>query len=267
MNPKASVKRGVLYGVIGAIAVAAVCGIWAIVSGTFGWVEARILLTCGLVASVSVLALGGAAACEARRWHPIGVAALVAVAIAAAMSLLMIWTTDAFGETYFKATALAGLVAIGLSHVSMLALARLRRTHELARIVTVVMIAALVAVLSWLILSDGAGAEGGLVQIVGVLAIVVGAGSITVPILHRVAGVHDDQRREEIATAAREVSLNCPRCGRAQRVALGRSKCAGCGLAITVEIEEEHCPKCGYMTYGLPGNVCPECGTALAGSA
>ena len=25
-----------------------------------------------------------------------------------------------------------------------------------------------------------------------------------------------------------------------------------------------HCPNCGYGTYGLPGQVCPECGTSLS---
>jgi hypothetical protein len=256
-----ALKRTMLLGFLAAIAAAALCGIWVLVFGQFGWIEERVLATAGIVAAASVLSLAGAAAWEARRWFPIGPLAMATVAAAAVLVLTLLWL-DFFAETGWRAAIILTVVATALAHTAMLALARLRRAHEWVRLATVTVIGLLVIIVCALVLTEFKHADE-VYRAVGVLAILDGAGTITVPVLHRLGGVEAQSRRDTMVTAARSVSITCPRCGTRQAAPLGRSACRQCRLVITIEIEEEHCPACGYVVFGLRGDVCPECGASL----
>ncbi|MCH8251503.1 MAG: zinc ribbon domain-containing protein [Planctomycetes bacterium] len=100
-------------------------------------------------------------------------------------------------------------------------------------------------------------------RFMGVLGITGACGTVAVPILHRVSAIRVQDETHTVDLSA-TIKLVCPRCGKEQQLALGRSRCGSCGLRIRVEIEEEHCRNCGYVLYKLESAVCPECGTPVA---
>jgi len=225
-----------------------------------GDLEARILGTTAVFLGASILGLAAAVPWERRRWHPIGLVGLVAVGVAAILILFAIWYEPHSYEYewFYRMMFCACVIAVALPHVGLLSLARLRRSFEWVRIATVSVVALLAGQACVMIAAELD--EDELFRLLGVLAILAGAGTLAVPILHRVSSI---RMHDEIQTAALTMSITCPRCGRQQQLAVGRSRCAGCGLRIHIEIEEEHCSKCGYPLYKLESAVCPECGTPV----
>lgn len=96
----------------------------------------------------------------------------------------------------------------------------------------------------------------GIATACGVLAIVIVRG-----FSRRVLATHAPG-----IAAIRHVALTCPRCGIAQRVAIGESRCGECGLVLIVRVAEPRCPACDYPLLDLKARVCPECGTPTASS-
>ena len=71
-------------------------------------------------------------------------------------------------------------------------------------------------------------------RLMGVVAILDVCGTIAVPVLHRISAI--PAGTGEMATT---VSLTCPKCGKLQRLPMGRSQCAHCGLRLRIEVDEE----------------------------
>jgi hypothetical protein len=64
-------------------------------------------------------------------------------------------------------------------------------------------------------------------------------------------------------TDIREITLTCPRCGKAHRGPIGESRCGSCGLVLVVQIAEPRCANCDYSLLDIRAGVCPECGTPI----
>lgn len=259
MALSSSTQRSLLYTFIAALCACGVIGIVILLGGRFGPTEGRVLASTAAIGGASILAMASAVAWELRRWQPVGPAGMVAAALALLLVLLLIWDiqprTSRYGFERLAATA--GIMAVALAHVSLLALARPHRKFQPVVHGTVGAIALLVTLILfsiWTELSDD-----DLFRLIGVVAILDACGTIAVPILHRVSHIQD---QEQFVTTALEVSLTCPRCGVTQIRPTGRSQCT-CGLKFRVEVEEEHCPKCGYSLYKATSGVCPECGTRV----
>lgn len=255
-------QRSLLLSFILSLSVCGLLGIYVLLVGKFGTLEARILGSTATIGAASILAMAAAIAWESRRWHPIGPIGAAIVAIALSLILLLIWDIRfvpvGFISRYEKFVATCAVFAVAVPHVALLALARLHRGFEWVRMGTVAVIfilAVLIACLIWLDPRDDLWP-----RMVGVFAILDACGTLAVPILHRVSRIHE---REQFVTTVLDVTLTCPRCGVSQTRPTGLVSCA-CGLKIRVEIEEEHCPKCGYSLYKAASNACPECGTPIA---
>jgi hypothetical protein len=165
------------------------------------------------------------------------------------------WREDAFYKTMFSSCVLA----VALPHVGLLSLARLRRGYEWVRVATLIAIALLA--IQVILSIYGEIDEEKWYRAMGIISILDVAGTLAVPILHRISGI---QVREQIQTTALELKLTCPRCQQSQTLPVGRSKCANCSLKFLIEIDEEHCSNCGYPLYQLQSAVCPECGTPIS---
>ncbi|TWT45840.1 Double zinc ribbon [Phycisphaerae bacterium RAS1] len=258
---RSQTQRWLLSLLILSICLSGLLGILVLLTGGRSWFEVRILLTTAAIGAASIVGLAAAAVHEARRWTPLGAVGMGATGVALAMTLIVIWVDSLIDvEAYTKTWACAIIASIGLTHVGLLALARLRRQFEFARGVTILAIVTLALQIAFLIVTE-TDAGDFWARLIGVNAIIDVCGTIAVPILHRIS---DISKREAIVTTALAVQLTCPRCGRPQQVAVGGARCGGCGLGIKIEIEEEHCPSCGYPLYQLTSAACPECGAPIA---
>ena len=259
MAIRSKTQRSLLLGFIGSICLCGLIGVFCLLQGRLGDFEGRVLLTTAVVGAGAILALASAVAWEQRRWHPLGALGMAAVALTTLFTLACIWTEPRYNDWVWKVLAISWVFAVGLPHVGLLSLARLKNQWKSVLGICV----ALIGLLAWLIIVSI------LAEIssedwyrgVAIVAIGVVCGTITVPILHRVSRI---QIRESVKTTELALSLTCPRCSKTQTVSVGRSKCAECGLKFQIEIEEENCVKCGYPLYKLESAACPECGTPIA---
>jgi len=259
---KSQTQNSLLFAFIGSIVLCGLIGLYCVVLGSFGSLEARILGTTGVIGAASILALASAIPWERKRWPPVGLLGMIAVFLALIQSIGAIWIGD-YPDSEFrvKALAISCVFAVALPHVGLLSLARLRRQYSWVRIGTIACITLLAGVLCLLIIAENG--DDFVVRAIGALSILVVCGTISVPILHRVSGI---SAVAAIRSATREISLTCPRCGKPNQRPIGRSSCPDCNLVMNIEIDEEHCRKCGYVLYGAVSSACPECGEPIAGA-
>lgn len=253
-------QRTLLKSFVASIAACGLIGIYVLLTGSFGTLEARILGSTAAVGGASILCMAAAIAWETARWRPIALIGMIAPAVALLFLLAEIWDVAPrlSHDLFERATGSACVLAVVFPHIALLSLARLHRGYELVRFGTVIAIGLLGLLVLYVIWVDLPPDE--LWRFIGVLGILDACGTIATPVLHRVSGIRG---REAVVTTELRLSLTCPRCSKTQTVAAGRSRCA-CGLKFRVEIEEEHCPQCGYSLYMATSGRCPECGAAIA---
>ena len=264
MAMKSQTQRTLLLAFVISIACCGAMGVYCLLVGRMGSLEARILGTTSVVGAASILGLVSAIPWERRHWHPIGPLAMMTVAVALGLVVVLIWgdLSTRKWEALYKATFLMCVAGVALPHISLLSLARLRRQYCWIRRVTIILITLLAGLISYMILFEQE--DEYWFRLIGILAIGDVCGTISVPILHRVSAI---KVREGIRTVELRLSLICPRCDKAQELPVGRCTCVECGLKFNIEIEEAHCTVCSYPLYRLESAVCPECGTPIAQNA
>lgn len=184
------IRRAAIIGIIVSLVVAAGLGIFALLSGEFGDVQARVLGT-----TLTFAAFGTTALCHlatvSRRVRAVGFAGIAASVIAATCALVLIWA-DSLGETWeaiLKGLVLAAIAAVSLAQANLLLLLT-GRPHRLIRVtlgVTLAAIAVVAVMIAVPLLTDNdiPGDDAGEVywRIFGVIAILDALGTIALPIL------------------------------------------------------------------------------------
>jgi hypothetical protein len=225
-----SVRRAALYVLVGSIALNAALGIYAIVAGNFGKLEVKILLTSLGVSGASILALACAPALERHLLGPVprwGIAASFA-----GLALLTAAVWDEFDlQPLVKAAGTLVVVAVASAHASLLSLAGLAPRFRWAFLAAVGLgfaFSGLAVSLIWGEWSDSAVFG----RSFGVVAVLLAAFTILVPVLHRAS-------REELAALAAETISSvqfCPSCGWPVAAgADGAGTCARCGARFSVQ--------------------------------
>ena len=257
MAMRSSTQRSLLLAFIASISLCGLVGIFCLATGQMGRLEERILATTATVGACSILAMAAAISWERRRWHPIGPLGVIAVACALIFTLVVIWTEYRYptSRVFERSMGTAWVLAVSLTHISLVSLARIKRQWRIAQLATVVVVAFLAG--QMLISIWGDFYDDAWSRIMGVFGILVGCGTIAVPILHRVSAI---KTREAVSTVELKLTIVCPRCSTQQELGVGRSKCRQCALRFQIEIEEDVCAKCGYPLYKLESANCPECG-------
>lgn len=206
-------RRAAIIAIVVSLAVAALLGIIALLSGEFGELQGKVLLT-----TLTIAAFGTTALCHlaivtraVRVVGFVGIGTSIGAGICAFVLIWIDWAADFDTEGWFKALAVLAIIAASLAQTNLLLLLA-DRPHPLIRValgVTLVAIAVIAIMVILPILSDGEipGDHGeGYWRAFGVLAILDALGTIALPILglvlRRAPSASSGAVRAETAAAA-----------------------------------------------------------------
>ncbi len=217
-------RRPVLAFVLGAIALTAALGLYAVAFPDFGELQAKILGTSASVSGASVLVLACMPALERRLYLPVPPLGAAASVVAFALIVIGIWSEPSH-DAYWKTMGSALILAVWGALVSLLALApllpRFRWTFFAAAGLTL-LLALLGVAAMW---SEPDSEVFG--RVVGGVAVLAAAFVVTVPVLSR-AG------RPEVGTKTMPVGF-CPHCGSKLEAQGGEDgSCPECGARFQV---------------------------------
>ncbi|NYF11060.1 membrane-associated HD superfamily phosphohydrolase [Leifsonia sp. AK011] len=188
------VRRAAIVFVIVSLALAALLGIVTLLTGEFGEVESKILLTTLLTAAFAITSLCHLAV-VGRALRVVGFVGIAASALALGLGLALIWVSwDTWNGTWdviLKSFVVLAIASASLAQANLLLLlaARRQRIIRTGLIVTLAAVALLATLVSLSILTNGEipGNDGDFYwRFVGVVAIVDVLGTIVLPVLGRV---------------------------------------------------------------------------------
>jgi hypothetical protein len=223
-------RRGLLVLLVASIVVNAALGIYALVGGDFGDVEQDVLFTSLCISGAGVIALACLPAAERGLLGPLPWVGAGAGAAGFALLVAELWIDDP-PDALAKLAGTLLVVAVAIALAGLLGLVRLAPRFRWARtgaVTLALVLGALVVVMIW----GELGGEEWFGRIVGVVAVLLAAFTLLVPVLGR-AGRH------ELAESARSegVLRFCPGCGRPLEAASGQpAACPACGLRFTVQV-------------------------------
>ncbi len=256
-------KRTFLLGVIGSLSLAALLGIWAFLFGNFGDTEFKIILTTLTAALFSMTSLGAAVVLERGRKRIAMICTFVFSGLGLVVYLVTIWAELwRYVDDDWLAKIMFWLAtwAVALPHMALLCLAPLKGFYLVIRRASCVCVLLLAMTITLFALFEGEPDEDLWIRAIGILGILSALGTITVPILAKVAGIDKDA---SVESTPLDLKITCPRCLREQTVSSGHSRCSSCKLKFEIKIEEPRCPKCDYLLHKLTAPTCPECGLEL----
>ncbi|RMH30115.1 MAG: hypothetical protein D6692_02565 [Planctomycetota bacterium] len=261
-----SAKKLLLFVLLGLIGLAVVTGIAAVLFPD-GWVPEEILAT---IAVIGVYTLGSLVTVTAARAMPrLLVVCLVTAAAGCAGFISVIWLEGVISwrasDWMVRICGASVFVCLAMVHRMVLGPMRLRagfgRVVLRTALISGPIVAGLIAMM--MLWENWYDYDELIVRVLGVSAIVAAGSSVATGV------VWFFERRPEhdepgLIGEGVPVELACPRCGSMIRGRSNREcRCEGCRLKVRVEVEEPRCA-CGYLLYQLVGDVCPECGRAVA---
>jgi hypothetical protein len=231
MVGKLSLKQAFLRTIIVAVVASALMGIYAFLFRDFGETEAKILLTTLSVTYFSVTSLACVVALEKKRGGLLAPVGLATGVLGFLVFVPGIWAEWHESEAIGKSMAVLGIFAFALAQGCLLALVPLKRSIRWVFLSTVVAVLAAAALVSAMIVFETH--EEWLVRFAGVLGILDGCGSLTIPLLYKLG-----HKADELALEAPldRIELRCPRCGHRDTYPIGSVQCQGCSLELRVEI-------------------------------
>jgi len=227
-------KRIALWFLIVSVAVSAVLGIIAILTGNFGDLQIRIILTTLTISGASICALACGALWEKQKENWLAPLGIVLAGLFAVLVIIGIWA-EIDATPYWKFSASTTVVAVATAHAGLLSLARLAPRFAWARLVAFAAIFTL-AVLIVLSIYIEPTAELGF-RMIGTVSIVVAAFTIMVPIFHRLS--REDVTTEGAAEAETQglwATISCPQCSATHPNTSAETTCDRCGCRFIVRI-------------------------------
>lgn len=188
-----NIKKIFLYTLIGSIAISALLGILAILSGEFGDFQSRILLSTLTIVGTSILGLACGAFLESpKSQNPqlkiIPIIGILLSIISAALILLLTWKViGSQNSEALKAIAVTGILAFSLSQLSLLSLANLSKNFQWSLLLAYFVILSLASIISVIIIIEPSGESDFVFRLIGVLGVVDAALTVIIPIFHRLS--------------------------------------------------------------------------------
>jgi uncharacterized membrane protein HdeD (DUF308 family) len=230
-----SPKKTALWFLIASVAISAVLGIWAILSGDFGELQGRVLLTTLTITGASICGLACGAYWETGRYRHLPEMGIFFTLAGAGVVIFGIWSkTSDIG--FWKIAAINCLVAIATAHVSLLSLARLSSRYRFALVVAYVLAYLLAALLIVAMFAES-NKSNWFPRLIGVVSILLAAVSLVVPIFHRLSAA-DIRAQESVAVSESGLwaTFTCPRCGTALPSSADEIVCGHCRCRFRVSI-------------------------------
>lgn len=221
-------KRMALLTLIASVGLSAVLGVYALLVGDFGEFEVKILLTSLSVSAASILSMSCAVAFERRRLGQLPLAGAVLALAGCGGCVLGIWIEFDY-EPAWQLVLTATFFAIAAAHVCLLSLARLEARFRWAFLLgatCALLLAVQLSLLVWVKLFD----EEWSWRFIGVVAIVLAATTIAVPLLHRISSLP----LEETSGDAPRLRA-CPACGAELDAPIGEIHCSACDGRFQIE--------------------------------
>ena len=233
-----SPKKVALWFLIGSVAISAALGIVALLTGSFGDFQMRIILTTLTISAASIGALASGALWETRGQKELPLLGIVLAVLAALLIIAGIWF-EPDGEQYWKFSASTGVLAAATTHACLVSLARLAPRFAWARLITLAAVYALAALIIMTIYFEPTGDMG--FRIIGSVSIVVAALTIMTPIFHRLSRDDISIRgvKDETLGHGLWATVTCPQCGAGQPNSLAETTCDRCGCRFVVQILAE----------------------------
>lgn len=187
-----NVKKFFLYLLVCSIALSAMMGIWAIVSGEFGELQGQILATTLTVVGTSILGLACGAYLESPRAEntPLKIvpfAGIILSVVSALFALWMIWTSLNNSEGVIKTFFICLIFAFSLAQLSLLSLARLAQRFRWSLTAAYVVILTLDSIISLVIIFASGSENDFTFRFIGVLSVAAAALTVMIPIFHRLS--------------------------------------------------------------------------------
>jgi hypothetical protein len=224
-------KALALQGVIAALVISALVGVYAFAFGQWGQTEMKVLLTTLSFSLFGTISLVCGAAWEKRQVPALAVPGFFLGLAGLVIFVLGIWAEFARTEAFAKLMVVSGVFAFSFAHASALSFAVPPRRLWWVYAGTLAASFAVAGLVSaWVVyeLRDEV-----MFRITGTLGILDGCGTIALPILGRL------QREKEAKTAKTtyEIELLCPRCRECLAAPAGTIRCRRCGLTLQLTIE------------------------------
>jgi hypothetical protein len=234
-------KKTALWLLIGSVVVSALLGIWAIVSGEFGELQARVLLTTLTITGASVCGLACGAYWETGRGRALPALGTLLAIVGAGFLIFGIWYKTS-GMNYWKVSASICLMAIATAHICLLSLARLAPRFRWALVAAYLFTYLLAGMFIYVLFRESSNER--LFRVIGVVAILLAAVSLIVPIFHRMGAA--ELSAAASGTAPRCATITCPSCGAELANSINEISCDSCGCVFKVSILRER------LREGLP---------------
>jgi hypothetical protein len=217
------------------VGISAVLGIIAILTGSFGEFELRIVLTTLTISGASIGALASGAAAEAGRFKVLSTIGIALAILAAVLLIAGIWFEPS-GQGFWKFTASTSVLAAATAHACLLSLAKLARRFGWARVFAFVAIYLLATLVILSIYFEPRGDFG--IRLIGVASIIVAAITIMTPIFHRLSrdDFHGAIPSSETERPKLWATLTCPECGATQPNSQTETTCDRCACRFVLRI-------------------------------
>jgi len=199
---KSPLRQPVLTLTIGAFSIAAFMGVVALLSGSFGETEVRVLLTT-LVVGISSVCMLCYLATSGTPYAGVGVLGQVVLALPVATGLTLIWVELDLGseEASWQAFGIGCVLALTLAQVSLLLALAWSRTDLSVPLWGTIAIAGFLAFLLCMVILGELETEG-FWRLVGVLAIIDVLGTLVTTALAKFGGGDESERPTPMAMAA-----------------------------------------------------------------
>jgi hypothetical protein len=229
-----SLKKVALWFLIVSVAISAALGIIALLTGTFGDFQMRIVLTTLTISAASIGALASGALWEGRGNRGLPIVGIALSLLSAFLLITGIWLDNSLGEGYWKFTASTSVLAAATTHACLLSLAKLSRRFGWAKAANLIAVFILAVLIIMMIYSKSDSDLG--FRLIGTASIIVAALTIMTPIFHRLS--RDDFRGVggEPSSPALWATVSCPQCGSSQPNSLSDIRCDRCGCRFAFKI-------------------------------